>query len=305
MVRQYTNLQTDLLRTFVTVVDLRNYTETGRILGRTQPAISLQIKRLEEAAGAKLLSQKGKQVKLTPDGQALLGYAREILRLNDRAVANLQRAAFLGTLRIGLPVDYSIEYFQSIIARFSHENPNVLMEIRCDRSRELLSALQVDDLDVAIAITDSMPAPHVSIYWSERPVWVCARDHEIDPSQPLKIIAHPDGCFYRKRMIDALDTEGRDWRVSFESLGVFALQKAVLDGMGVTALTKKTLLPGMRVLTPSDGFPNLSNIHIGLFYKHVKMSDAALKLIEQITEDVSTFRLPTRARTGRHTHNPT
>ena len=296
MMRKFTNLQTDLLRTFVTVADLRNYTETGNILGRTQPAISLQIKRLEDVAGSKLIELKGKQVELTPDGQTLLSYAREILRLNDRAVANLQQAAFLGTLRIGLPVDYSIDYFQSIIANFARENPAVLLDIRCDRSSELLSALHVDDLDMTIAITDTMPAPHVSIYWSERPVWACARDYLIDPDQPLKIIAHPDGCFYRKRMIDALNSEGREWRVSFESLGVSALQKAVLDGMGVTALTKKTLMPGMRELNPSDGFPQLSNIHIGLFYKHIKMSDAALKLIEQITEEVSTFRLPTRAR---------
>ena len=298
MMRKFTNLQTDLLRTFVTVADLRNYTETGNILGRTQPAISLQIKRLEDVAGSKLIELKGKRVELTPDGQTLLGYAREILCLNDRAVANLQQAAFFGTLRIGLPVDYSIDFFQSIIANFSRENPAVLLDIRCDRSSELLSALHVDKLDMTIAITDTMPAPHVSIYWSERPVWACAREYQIDPDQPLKLIAHPDGCFYRKRMIDSLNSEGKDWRVSFESLGVSALQKAVLDGMGVTALTKKTLLPGMRVLTPNDGFPKLSNIHIGLFYKHIKMSDAALKLIEQITEDVSTFRLPTRARAG-------
>ncbi|MDE4063902.1 LysR substrate-binding domain-containing protein [Phaeobacter gallaeciensis] len=296
--RKFTNLQTDLLRTFVTVADLRNYTETGNILGRTQPAISLQIKRLEDVAGSKLIVLKGKQVELTPDGQTLLSYAREMLRLNDRAVANLQQAAFLGTLRIGLPVDYSIEFFQSIIAKFSRENPAVSLDIRCDFSNELISALHVDDLDMTIAITDAMPAPHVSIYWSERPVWACARDHRIDPDQPLKIVAHPQGCPYRKRMIDTLNSEGRDWRVSFESLGVSALQKAVLHSMGVTALTKKTLLPGMRILTPSDGFPQLSNIHVGLFYKHVKMSDAALKLIEQITEEVSTFRLPTRARAG-------
>ncbi len=298
MTRKFTNLQTDLLRTFVTVVDLRNYTETGNVLGRTQPAISLQIKRLEEIVGAKLIKHEGKQVELTPDGQTLLGYAREMLRLNDRAVANLHQTTAHGTLTIGLPVDYSIDFFQSIIARFSRENPAVLLDIRCDRSRELLAALHVDDLDMAIAITDEMPAPHVSLYWSERPVWVCARKHKIDPDKPLRVIAHPDGCFYRRRMIDALNTEGRDWRVSFESLGVSALQKAVLDGMGVTALTKKTLLPGMRILTPSEGFPLLSNIHIGLFYKHVKLSDAALKLIEQITEEVSSFQLPTRTRTG-------
>lgn len=298
MMRRFTNLQTDLLRTFVTAADLRSYTDTGSALGRTQPAISLQIKRLEELVGHKLVAIQGKQIELTPEGQTLLGYAREILRLNDRAVANLQQAALLGTLRIGLPVDYSIDFFQSIIARFSAANPAVLLDIRCDWSRKLLSALHVDDLDMAIAITDTMPAPHVSIYWTERPVWACGRDHRIDPDQPLKVVAHPQGCPYRKRMIDTLNSEGRDWRISFESLGVTALQKAVLHGMGVTALTKKTLLPGMRILTRSDGFPQMSNIHIGLFYKHVKMSDAALGLIEQITEEVSTFRPPTRSRAG-------
>lgn len=298
MMRQFTNLQTDLLRTFVTIVDLRNFTETGVVLGRTQPAISLQVRRLEEIAGVKLLTHKGKQLELTPDGQALLGYAREILQLNDRAVAKLQRAKILGTLRVGLPIDYSIDYFQSIIANFSSANPNVQFDIRCSHSRDLLSSLDADDLDLAIAITDTMPAPYVSIYWSERPVWTCGRGHQVVPGKPVKLIAHPDGCHYRKRMIDALGAEGRDWTVCFESPGISALQKAVLADMGVTALTKKTLLPGMRMLGAKEGFPTLSNIHIGLFYKHVKMSDAALKLIEQFTQGVAAFRSPVRARAG-------
>ncbi|WP_411236978.1 LysR substrate-binding domain-containing protein [Marivita sp. S0852] len=294
--RQFTNLQTDLLRTFVTIVDLRNYTETGTVLGRTQPAISLQVKRLEELAGAKLLIHKGKQIELTPDGQALLGYAREILRLNDRAVANLQRARILGTLRVGLPIDYSIEHLQRIIAEFSRKNPQVTLDIRCNHSQHLLSSLHKDELDFAIAITDSMPAPYVSIYWSERPMWTCARDYKVDPDTPVKLVAHPDGCHYRKRMIEALDAEGRDWHISFESPGISALQKAVLDGMGVTALTNKTLQPGMRLLGVEDRFSDLPNIHIGLFYKHVKMSDAALMLIEQVTEGVKAFGTPTQAR---------
>ncbi len=288
----------DLLRTFVTVVDLRNFTETGRALGRTQPAISLQIKRLEEVAGVKLLSDSRKKIELTADGQVLLGYAREILRLNDRAAASLQRTKLLGTLRIGLPIDYSIEYFQRIIGEFSSANPQVLLDIRCSRSRDLLAALDVDDLDMVVSITDVVPAPHLSLYWSERPVWACAQEYRIDPGSMVRIIAHPEGCFYRKGMVEALEVEGRDWRVSFESPGISALQKAVLTGMGVTALTSKTLLPGMRILTPEDGFPKLANIHVGLFYKHINMSDAALKLVEQITEGVSAFQSPMQARAG-------
>ncbi len=296
--RQFTNLQTDLLRTFVTVVDLGNFTKTGTALGRTQPAISLQVQRLESIVGVKLLILKGQKIGLTPDGQALLGYAREILQLNDRAVANLQRAEILGTLRVGLPIDYSIDYFQSIISEFSNVNPNVQLEIRCDQSCDLLSSLHADDLDLAIAITDSMPAPYVSIYWSERPVWTCGRGYQVAPDAPVKLVAHPDGCHYRKRMLDGLNAEGRDWNVSFESPGVSAVQKAVLANMGVTALTKKTLLPGMRELGPREGFPVLSSVHIGLFYKHVKMSDAALKLVEKITQGVTSYRSLAKARRG-------
>ncbi|WP_210325883.1 LysR substrate-binding domain-containing protein [Oricola nitratireducens] len=296
MMRQFVNLQTDLIRTFVTVVDLGNFTETGQILGRTQPAISLQIKRLESLVGAKLLQHTGKTLELTSDGQTLIGYAREILRMNDRAVANFQRAQLLGTLRVGLPTDYAIGYFQRVIAQFAKSNPEVSLDVRCNWSRDILSSLHTDDLDLAIAITDAMPAPYVSLYWSERPFWVCGRDYHYSLERPVQIIAHPEGCYYRKRMIEALSTEGREWRICFESPGISALQNAVLDGMGVTALTKKTLLPGMRVLSPKEGFPLLANLHVGLFYKHVKASDAALKLIDQIANGVSAFRKPTYSR---------
>ncbi len=295
MTRRFTNLQTDLLRTFVTAVDLDNFTETGNVLGRTQPAISLQIKRLEAVSGGKLLNFNGKRIELTAHGQTLLGYARDILRLNDRAVANLHDARILGTLRIGLPVDYSVDYFQRIIARFAQSNPDVLLDVRCDRSSDLVDALHHDTLHMALAVTDSMPAPHVSLYWAERPVWVCGPDYQVDAGRPVMLIAHPEGCFYRRRMMDALNAEARRWHVSFESPNISAVQNAVMDGMGVTALTAKTLLPEMRILGQSEGFFPLANIHVGLFYKHVNMSDAALKLIEQIGEGVKTFRDPTHA----------
>lgn len=291
--RKFTNLQTDLLRTFVTVVDLGNYTETGHLLGRTQPAISLQIKRLEELTGVKLIEAKGKSIELTDSGQSLIGYARQMVRLNDSAVAKLQQAHMSGTLRVGLPTDYAINYFQQIIARFALENPDVNLSISCQRSKQLLSSLHTDKLDLSIAITDQMPAPYVSLYWSERPVWVCSRDYVIDPNKPIPLIAHAEGCVYRKSMIDTLNSEYRDWRIYFESPGIAALQNAVMDGMGITALTKKTLLPGMRMLSPRDGFPQLPNLHIGLFYKHVKASDAALKLIEEVANGVNAITTPT------------
>lgn len=293
MARRFVNLQTDLLRTFVTVVDLGNYTEAGQLLGRTQPAISLQIKRLEELASVKLIRHRGKQLELTTEGQSLIGYAREILRMNDRVVSNLHQAKFDGTLRVGLPTDYSIDFFQEIIASFANENTGVKLEIKCNSSEKLLSNLHADKLDMTIAITDTMPAPYVTAYWSERPSWTASRELAIDPTKPVLLVAHPDGCPYRKRMLQTLTAEGREWRIAFESPGITALQKAVLAGLGVSALTRKTLLPGMRTLNQGEGFPSLASIHIGLFYKHANLSDAALKLVELITDGVSSYRQPT------------
>ncbi|MBY6141810.1 LysR family transcriptional regulator [Leisingera daeponensis] len=298
MSRKFTNLQTDLLRTFVTAVDLGNYTETGQALGRTQPAISLQIRRLEELSGCKLIVHQGKELTLTEDGHALIGFAREILRLNDSAVARLSRSSIQGVLRVGLPIDYAIGFFQSIISEFVAENPAVNLGIRCNWSRDLLSKLHADELDMTIAITDSMPAPYVSHYWSERPKWVCAKEFHFDPDEPLPLVLHPEGCVYRSRVIEALSGEGRKWRIAFESPGISALQNAVASGWGISALTTKTLLPGMRILTPDIGFPELARIHVGLFYKHVRQSEAALKLIDQIAGGVGGFRKTLKPTSG-------
>lgn len=101
------NLPTDLLRAFITVIDLGGYTRAGEALGRTQPAISLQMKRLEELLDAILITHEGRELKLTEQGEALAVYARQLLRLNDEAVAKLKGRSAQGLLRVGLPTDFS------------------------------------------------------------------------------------------------------------------------------------------------------------------------------------------------------
>lgn len=287
MMRKFVNLQTDLLRTFVTVVDMDSYTSAGKALGRTQPAISLQIKRLEELVGTKLVKHTGRKLELTDDGQSLIGYSRDILRVNDSAVAHLFRYNMSGILRIGLPVDYSMDFFQKAINKFTSEHPGVDLEVQCDWSPNLLKRLHADELDVVIAMSDVMPSPYVSLYWSERPMWVCSSDLKIDKQESIPLVVHPEGCAYRARIIQSLESMGQKWRISLCSPGISALQNAVLNGMGISALTNKTLLPGMRVLSELDGFMTLSKLKVGLYYKHSKLSDPALKLIDQLTDQIN------------------
>jgi DNA-binding transcriptional LysR family regulator len=276
------NFQTDLLRTFVSIIDLGGYTKAGDALGRTQPAISLQMRRLEEIVGAPVMVQKGRSPKLTGEGETLLSYAREILRLNDEAASFFRRGPASGVLRVGLPTDYAVAFLQGVLTEFASAHPDVALEIHCDWSSAIIDKLHADELDIAIAMMTSGGAPYLSRTWVERPIWAAEAGYCADRLQPVPLAAHPEGCAYRHRMIQALDAAGVRWRISYSGPGISGLQNAVVNGLGVSALTRRTLVKGLRVLDESDGFPPLEEIRVGLFYKHPRLSDAGLRLMNQL-----------------------
>ena len=277
-----TNLQTDLLRTFVSIVDLGSFTKAGKTLGRTQPAVSLQMRRLEELVGRPLLRQEGRSFQLTPDGEMLLSYARDILLLNDHAAAFFNRARQEGTLRVGLPSDYAVAFLQGVITDYARRHREVALEISCGLSTAILERMRGDDLDLVIAMVDSGRTQYLSRSWIERPIWAGAREGRVEVGAGLRIAAHPDGCTYRARMIQALDAAHIRWRISYTSPGISGLQNAVLNGLGISALTCHTLLPGMRVLGPEDGLPPLEDIRVGLFYKYPRLSPAGIDLVNHV-----------------------
>lgn len=280
--RSITNFQTDLLRTFVSVVDLGAYTKAGDALGRTQPAISLQMRRLEELVGASLVKQTGRTLVLTSEGEVLLSYAREILRLNDEAASYFNRSKIAGVLRVGLPNDYAVAFLQGVITEYARQHPEISLELWCGWSSEILERLRADELDLAIAMVNGERAQYLSRSWVERPIWAAAEAAHFDPGKIIPLAAHPEGCAYRARMIEALDAAQMRWRVAYTGPGITGLQNAVMNGLGVSALTRYTILPGMRALDDSDGFPPLLEIRVGLFYKHPRLSDAGIRLVNHV-----------------------
>ncbi|MCW5712374.1 LysR substrate-binding domain-containing protein [Shinella sp.] len=277
--RHIVNFQTDLLRTFVSVIDLGAFTKAGEALGRTQPAISLQIRRLEELVGSPIIKQVGRTLLLTSEGEMLLSYAREILRLNDEAASYFNRAKIAGVIRVGLPNDYAVAFLQGVITEYTRQNPEISLELHCGWSAEILDRLRADELDIAIAMVNSETAQYLSRSWIERPVWAAVEDIRFDRAQGVPLAAHPEGCAYRSRMIQALDAANIRWRVAYTGSGIAGLQNAVVNGLGVSALTRYTMLPGMRILDEKDGFPPLAEIRVGLFYKHPRLSDAGIRLV--------------------------
>lgn len=277
-----TNLPIDILRTFLTVVDVESFTRAGELLGRSQPAISLQMRRLEEQLATKLVHVVGRRLEVTEDGRALAVYARQILQLNDQAVDRFTRKRRDGILRVGLPTDYAVAFLQRIMTDYARQHPEVRFEIVCDLSHRLLDDLRRDQIDIVIAMTSEGLRQYLAREWVERPCWAAARSWKADPAQPVPLVAHPEGCEYRNRMIQALGTIQREWRIVYCSPGITGLQNAVAAGLGVSALTQRTLTDQMRVLTEKEGFPALADIRVGLYYKHPRQSSHGLVLVNHI-----------------------
>lgn len=276
------NLPTELLRTFVTVIEVESYTHAASLLGRTQPAISLQMKRLEELVGQPLVLRKGRGISLTERGEALIVHARQILRLNDLAVSQFGRDTRGSTLRIGLPVDYGVRMLQTCITRIVQDNPNIRTEIRCDLSRNLIDALRKDELDIAVGLYPGGDQQFLHRNWLEKPVWVAAKGSTFQGVEELPLIAHPFGCVYRDRMTDALKQAKRRWRIAFSSPGIASIQQAILDGIGVSCLTGPTMMNGLYRLSQDTGLPELEPLHIGLFYRQTRLAQSGHQVVNEI-----------------------
>jgi DNA-binding transcriptional LysR family regulator len=282
-----TNVPTELLRAFVTVVDLGSYTKAAAALGRTQPAVSLQIRRLEVLLRAKLLNTDGRQVRLTDAGMALGPYARQLLRLNDDIVAHYANESLSGWIKLGLPTDFSNTYLLTAITRFAASHPDVRIEVESLLSRDLRTALTNDKLDLAVAISPSAEEPFLVNHATITPIWAVAETFRWEPRTALPIVRHPDPCEYGERMQQALRAARKSWKAMMVVSDVVGIQAAVTAGIGASALTPATLTPGMRIGRLDEGFPPLSPIKIGLFYKHARLSKAGHGLAQWLMQQIA------------------
>lgn len=273
------NMQTDLLRTFATVADLRSFTRAGEVLGRTQPAISLQIKRLEELVRAPLFERESTPLRLTPTGEQLATYARQILFLHDEAVARLFRPHLTGAIHVGLPNDFAVTLLPEVLGEFAAANADIRLEVACDISANLLRGLQEGRHDLIVAMTAEQAAPTAAKLWADRLAWVVPPARGIEAVRPLPLIAYPEGCVYRTRMTDALSRAGIPWDISCTTASLSGLKAAVQAGLGLTVLSVNTMPSGFAILPPEAGFPGLADVTVGLYYARERLSDVGQSLI--------------------------
>ncbi len=250
------NLDTDLLRTFVAIADSGSFTRAGEFVHRTQSAVSMQIKRLEETLGKPVFQRQGRTVALTAEGETLLGYARRILKLHEEAVATLTRPDLVGTVRIGIPDDYVMRFLPGILTRFAQAYPRVQVDVQCEPSHKLTRHLQSRRLDLGL-ITCGPGEETGEVLRREPVVWATSERHFAHEEDPLPLALFQKGCFVRDSVMKLLDEAGRSYRVAYSSPSLTGIHAAVSAGLAVTAIARSIVPIGVRVLSADEGFPQL------------------------------------------------
>ncbi|NUT75546.1 LysR family transcriptional regulator [Pseudomonas sp. C1C7] len=257
----YPTIDTEVLRTFVAIADQGGFTRAGELVHRTQSAVSMQMKRLEEDVLQRQLFQRdGRQVRLTAEGQVLLGYARRILKLHSEVFNTLREPDMVGTVRIGTPDDYVMRFLPGILRRFAQSYPLIQIEVYCESSKQLLMR---QDLDLSIVTRE--PGSEIGqLLRKERFVWAEAQCYSAHEQTPLPLAMFNSDCFCRMWACNALDAAGRDYRVAYNSDSLSAIMAVVSAGLAVTAQLESLITQDMRILGEAQDLPILPEASIML-----------------------------------------
>ena len=285
-----TNLDMDVLRTFVTGFELGSFARAAERLGRSQSAVSTQLRKLEEQVGQPLVQKAGRGLALTPAGESMLGYAKRLLDLNDEAIDRLRGAELEGWARLGLAQDFAESWLPAVLKRFSRAYPRVRIEVQVGLGAQLVETVLKGNLDIALVWGDGGDAPHarrvaeLPIHWIGQPDWPGLTGLGREPV-PFAAFAPP--CTFRSAAVAALDGGGLPWRLVFTSPSLSGLWAAAEGGLGITARTAVSLPQTLSVLDPaSTGLPALPNASLTLHQADAELSPAVARLADILLETI-------------------
>jgi DNA-binding transcriptional LysR family regulator len=284
-------LDLDQLQTFVAIADTGSFTRAAEEVFRTQSAVSMQMRRLEERVGKSLFEKDGRTNRLTEDGERLLAYARRMLRLNREALAALDENRLEGSIRIGTPDDYADRFLPEIMARFSRSNPRVEMSVICEPTVNLVELVRRGQLDIAL-VTQGDERSASEVVRREPLLWVTSASHMVHEEQVVPLAVGRQTCLWHQAAVGALDGVDRDYRILFTSWSATVIIASVLAGLAVAVLPECALRPGMRVLTESDGFPALPDARIGILRGHSSEPQIVDALARHIAESLDNISFP-------------
>ncbi|MCU1584713.1 MAG: LysR family transcriptional regulator [Microbacteriaceae bacterium] len=252
-----------LLKTFVTVAETLNFTVTGQLLGLSQPTISQHIRKLEIAAGRNLVVRDTREMRLTDNGDAMLGFARTILAAHDQASSYFTGSAMRGRLRFGSADDLALTQLPQILRDFRQLYPHINLELTVNQSAVLSRRLLAGQLDL-VYIKREPDSPGGRVARRDRLVWVGHRNLNLEPGQPVPLIAYQAPSLSRTATITALESVGRTWRITCNVREINGVLAATRAGIGIAAFPQSLIPPDLAELSPALGLPVLGDIDFSL-----------------------------------------
>lgn len=260
-------LDTDALRSFLAIVDSGSFTRAAERVAKTQSAVSMQMRRLEERLGRPLFVKDGRGVRLSADGETLAPYAREMLRIEAEALAAVSGRALAGRVTLGMPDDFADWLMADVAKDFSRRHPLVELSLVCDNSATLARRVAAREIDLAVVtLTPEVEeqAAAIEIIAAQPLLWVASRRHTAQERRPLPLALDGPACPWRQTALAALDKAGVPWRLVLSSRSRAAIAPLVEAGLAVTVVAPASIRGDLRALDETSGLPPLPDARVGL-----------------------------------------
>lgn len=259
------NIPIELLRSFVAIQELGSFTKAAAALELTQPAISAQIKRLQQLLGGEVFSKGGLGITLTEKGEIVSKYARRILAMNDQILSLSGAKPHSRHLRVGIPNVYADRVLYSIVKTCEKTEQSDRIQFCCEPSADLVKSLTSGYLDLAFIVSASPPHSQTLVKWTEKPVWVCARDFLLSPGAPIPILSWPH-AISDQVAIEALENLGLQYTVTFVASDLAAQLAALRSGLGFFIFPERVVPPDLKIAREYY-LPQLADFPAGLYLR--------------------------------------
>ena len=279
------DLETGLLRAFVTVVDAGGVTAAASVLGLSQAAASQQFKRLEEMLDCTLFERQGRRLALAPAGERLLAQARRLVAQNDELLAAMRTAPFEGEVRFGVPYDIIGSFVPPILRRFARAQPRVRVSLVCEDSKVVRDALRSGGVDLALT-TEMDCGRHGETLRTDRLVWAGAAGGDAHLKDPLPVSLGAPTCTFRPVAVEALGKARRDWRAVCEVSRLEPVYAVLEADLAVAPLLRSSVPERFEILGREARLPALPEFRINL-YAPPGLSPAARDLADHVRASFS------------------
>lgn len=273
-------MNSDWLRTFIAVATQGNVTHAAQTLHKTQSAVSVQIKRLEESLSTQLFERGARGVELTAAGETLLQAAQPIIDQLDQTKALFTGQEFVGQVRVGIPDEYGDTILPDILARFARRYRKVEVSVRCEISVQFSQAIRRNELDLAL-FACQQPSAGQEVLRVEKTYWMGRAKQQLTPEEPVALALFEQSCWWRDMALESLKTAGIPYRIAYTSQSVAGVKAAISAGLAIGVLADSSIDNSMHRLQQS-GLPDLPNSYLVMLQADKNPSPAVAAMADAL-----------------------